>query len=215
MSKKDKKLEPKKEPKKENAPVQEESQESKLAKQIIDLQASIEQKNKDLEAARVAIDQARKKEIAMGEAYKDLLAQAEKKANELIKNKIDENDAKFKRELTEAKKYAIKDAALDLIDIIAEFSAAINHPVTDPKIANWLSGFKMYLTKFNNLLNDLHIQQIVVNEGQEFDPNIMEPFETVADATKPDNTVVTILKPGYKLYDHILKPVLVKVIKNK
>ena len=63
MSKKDKKLEPKKEPKKETTPVQEESQESKLAKQIIDLQATIEQKNKDLEAARVAIDQARKKEV--------------------------------------------------------------------------------------------------------------------------------------------------------
>ncbi|MCQ2956963.1 MAG: nucleotide exchange factor GrpE [Mycoplasmoidaceae bacterium] len=72
----------------------------------------------------------------------------------------------------------------------------------------------MYVTKFNNLLADLNIQEITVQVGQEFDPKIMEPFETVKDPSKPDNSVATILKPGYKLYDHILKPVLVKVIKN-
>ncbi len=72
----------------------------------------------------------------------------------------------------------------------------------------------MYLTMFNNLLSDLHIEQIKTEVGQEFDPKIMECFETLKDESKPNNTVAMILEPGYKLYDHILKPTLVKVIKN-
>lgn len=151
MSKKTKDLEPKKEPKKET---QQETQESKLAKQIIDLQATIEQKNKEIAEANAKVEQAKKKEIAMADAYKDLLVQAEKKANELIKNKIDENDLKFKANLAEAKKYAIKDQALDLIDVINQFEIACNYKLTDEKLINYQKGFKMFLVKFYKLLED-------------------------------------------------------------
>lgn len=214
MSKKDKIFDPKKEPKKENIQEVEESQESKLAKQVIDLQTIIEVKNKDL-AHQAQIIEALKNDLTgMAQEYKNQLLLKMDEANKILKIKQDENDKKFRNELAYAKKYAIKDQALDLIDIVADFSSAVNHPVNDPKIANWLSGFKMYLVKFNNLLSDLNINEIKVSVGQEFDPNIMEPFETIKDPTKKDNTVATILKPGYKLYDHVLKPVLVKVVKN-
>lgn len=214
MSKKDKHFDPKKEPKKEKEPVQEESQESKLAKKIIDLEAMIAAKDKEIENRNKVIDAMKHDLNAMAQEYKNQIILKMDEANRLIKIKQDENDQKYKKELAEAKKYAIENQAIELIDIVAEFSAMVNHPVNDPKIANWLSGFKMYVTKFNNLLADLNIQEITVQVGQEFDPKIMEPFETVKDPSKPDNSVATILKPGYKLYDHILKPVLVKVIKN-
>lgn len=214
MSKKDKNLDPKKEPKKETKEQVEENQESKLAKQIIDLQTAMEAKNKELAEKDKTIELLKSDLTAMAHEYKNQLILKMDEANKLIKIKQEQNDNKFKTELAEAKKYAIKDQAIELIDIVAEFSAAVNHPVSDPKIANWLTGFKMYLTKFNNLLADLNIQEIKVSIGQEFDPTIMEPFETVKDPSKKDNTVAVILKPGYKLYDHILRPVLVKVIKN-
>lgn len=211
MSKKNKDLEPKKEPKKE---IQPETQESKLAKQIIDLQAVIEQKNKELADANAKVEEAKKKEIAMADAYKDLLVQAEKKANEFIKNKIDENDLKFKASLAEAKKYAIKDQALDLIDVINQFEIACNYKLTDEKLINYQKGFKMFLVKFYKLLEDWHVIRIEPVIGKEFEPAIMECFDTIKDPSKPNNTIVEVIHTGYKLYDHILKPALVKVIKN-
>ncbi len=214
MSRKDKHFDPKKEPKKETTQVVEESQESKLAKKIIDLEALIQTKDKEIENRNKVIDALKNDLSAMAQEYKNQLILKMDEANKLIKIKQDQNDEKYKKELAEAKKYAIENQAIELIDIIAEFSAMVNHPVSDPKIANWLSGFKMYLTKFNNLLSELHVQEILVNVGQEFDPKIMEPFEIVKDPSKADNTVAAILKPGYKLHDHVLKPVLVKVIKN-
>lgn len=212
MSKQNKKVEPKKEPKKEKA--QEETQESKLAKKIIDLEVEISNKNKELEDANSKINLLKSELEKMAEEYKSLISQAEIKANEIIKKKIDENDNKFKTNLAEAKKYAIEDQAIELIDIVSKFSVAVNHPIEDPKIANWLNGFKMYLTMFNNLLNDLNIKQISVQIGQEFDANVMECFETVVDQSKPNNSVISIIEPGYKLHDHILKPCLVRVVKN-
>lgn len=212
MSKQNKNSEPKKEPKKEKETP--ETKESKLAKKIIDLEVELGNKNKELQEANSKVNLLKSELEKMAEEYKNLISQAEVKANELIKKKMDENDNKFKANLAEAKKYAIEDKAIELIDIISKFSMAVNHPSDDPKIANWLNGFKMYLTMFNNLLNDLNIKQIEVKVGQEFDANVMECFETVVDQTKPNNTIITILEPGYKLYDHILKPVLVRVVKN-
>ncbi len=211
MSKKNKKADLKKEPKKETP----ETQESKLAKRIIDLETLLNSKDKEISDQKAKVEALKKELELMANEYKNLISQAENKANALIKKRMDENDLKLKANLEEAKKYAIEDKAIELIDIVSKFSAAVNHPVQDPKIANWLQGFKMFNTMFNTLLEDLNIKQIKVEIGQDFDPNVMQCFEeTVKDPSKKDNTIVQILEPGYKLYDHILKPVLVKVVKN-
>ncbi|MCQ2956964.1 MAG: hypothetical protein MJ233_03910 [Mycoplasmoidaceae bacterium] len=136
MSKKDKHFDPKKEPKKEKEPVQEESQESKLAKKIIDLEAMIAAKDKEIENRNKVIDAMKHDLNAMAQEYKNQIILKMDEANRLIKIKQDENDQKYKKELAEAKKYAIENQAIELIDIVAEFSAMVNHPVNDPKIAN-------------------------------------------------------------------------------
>lgn len=214
MSKKDKKVEQKKEPKKETAPVVEESQESKLAKKIIDLEAIIAAKDKEL-ADRNKIIEALKHDLtSLAMEYKNQLILKMDEANKLIKIKQDENDAKFKASLAEAKKYAIKDQALDLIDVINQFEIACNYKLTDEKLINYQKGFKMFLSKFYKLLEDWHVIKIQPEVGKEFEPAVMECFETVKDPSKQNNIIVEVIHNGYKLYDHILKPALVKVIKN-
>lgn len=214
MSKKDKKLEPKKEPKKEIKQEQEESQESKLAKQVIDLQNTLESKNKEIAERDKLIEHFKHDLNAMAMEYKNQMILKMDEANKLIKIKQDENDAKFKANLAEAKKYAIKDQALDLIDVINQFEIACNYKLTDEKLINYQKGFKMFLSKFDKLLEDWHITKIVPEVGKEFEPAIMECFETVQDPSKTNNTVCEVIHTGFKLYDHILKPALVKVIKN-
>lgn len=208
MNNKNKTPEPKKDP------VQEESQESKLAKQVIDLQNSIENKNKELAEKDKLIDGLKNDLQSLALEYKNQLILKMDEANKLIKIKQDENDAKFKASLEDAKKYAIKDKALDLIDVINQFEIACNYKLTDEKLINYQKGFKMFLSKFYKLLEDWNISQIQPEIGKEFDPANMECFETIKDPSKPNNSVIEVIHTGYKLYDHILKPALVKVIKN-
>ncbi|MCQ3907944.1 MAG: nucleotide exchange factor GrpE [Mycoplasmoidaceae bacterium] len=211
MSKKDKNLTPKKEPKKEMV---EESQESKLAKKIIDLETLVTTKDKEIAQRNQIIDTLKSELTAMAQEYKNQMLLKMDEANKILKLKQDENDAKFRANLAEAKKYAIKDQALDLIDVINQFEIACNYQLTDEKLINYQKGFKMFLTKFYKLLEDWHVVQIQPEVGKEFEPAIMECYETVADASKANNTICEVIHTGYKLYDHILKPALVKVIKN-
>lgn len=214
MSKKDKNLQAKKEPKKENKPQEEESQESKLAKKIIDLEAALSYKDKVVAEANKTIEALKADLTSMAQQYKNQLILRMDEANRLIKLKQDENDAKFKANLAEAKKYAIKDQALDLIDVINQFEIACNYKLTDEKLINYQKGFKMFLSKFSKLLEDWHIIEIKPEVGKPFEPAVMECFETVQDPSKQNNIVCEVIHNGYKLYDHILKPALVKVIKN-
>lgn len=151
MSKKDK-FEPKKEPKKEMQ--QEESQESKLAKKIIDLEALVATKDKEISDRNKVIEALKNDLTAMAQEYKNQMILKMDEANKLLKIKQDENDQKFKANLAEAKKYAIKDQALDLIDVINQFEIACNYKLTDEKLINYQKGFKMFLTKFYKILED-------------------------------------------------------------
>ena len=211
MRRKDKNVEPKKEPKKET---QEETQESKLAKKIIDLETLVSTKDKELLEKDKVIEGLKSDFMRLAQEYKNQLILKMDEANKLIKIKQDEYDAKYRANLADAKKYAIKDQALDLIDVINQFEIACNYQLTDEKLINYQKGFKMFLTKFYKLLEDWHIIQIQPQVGQEFEPAVMECFETVSDLSKTNNTICEVIHNGYKLYDHILKPALVKVIKN-
>jgi len=192
-----------------------ETKESIMAKQIIDLQTANEEQKKQIAERDEAIKQAHKQLEDYANQYKELIAQAEAKANALIQKNFDQNKEAAKAELVEAKKYAIEDHALELIATINDLERACNFPTDDPKIKNFLVGFKMILTKFNNLLSEMHIEIINPNVGDKFDPATMECFtETVNDPSKQNDTIVSVLEKGYKLYKHILKPALVKVIKN-
>lgn len=214
MEKNDKKVDLKKEPKKEKAVEIEESQESKLAKKIIDLESALAAKEKEIGNRDKIIESLKNDLITIANEYKNQLILKMNEANKLIKIKQDENDAKLKSDLANAKKYAIKDQALGLIDVINQFEIACNYQLNDEKLINYQKGFKMFLSKFYKLLDDWHVTKIQPEIGKEFQPAIMECFETVKDESKANNTIVEIIHIGYKLYDHILEPALVKVIKN-
>lgn len=210
----------------EKAEVSKEKTEQEIqddAKRIADMEAKIialENENKTYkEAAEKLVAECNKKLAQMDasyqDAYKGQMLLKEKQAQEQIKAKLAELEAKAKEELAIAKKYAIKDQALDLINIITQFDKACNYPLSDPKLANYQRGFQIFLTQFNNLLSDLHIEKIVPEIGKEFDANTMQCFEeTIKDPSKPDGTIVEVIYPGYKLHDRLLQPALVKVVKN-
>ncbi|MDR0675104.1 MAG: nucleotide exchange factor GrpE [Mycoplasmataceae bacterium] len=147
--------------------------------------------------------------------YVTKITEKTNEANTTLKAKIEELTNKANQELSMHKKYALEKQAINLIDIINQFAMALDYKPTDPNIVKYQSGFQMFLTMFKNLLTELGINEIVVNIGDEFNPEIMECIEFVHSNELTDNKVAKIITKGYKLYDRLIKPTSVNIVRKK
>lgn len=68
-------------------------------------------------------------------------------------------------------------------------------------------GLKITIKHIKDVLEDVGVKRIET-EGREFDPTLMECVETVDGK---ENTVIGETRPGFMLYDKLLKPAQVKV----
>jgi molecular chaperone GrpE len=183
------------------------SDNEKLKKQVEELNASLISKDKNIE------DLTKQIAILNDEYVKKIQSKANE-ANALLKQKIDELTFKSQQELATYKKYAIEKQAIQLIEIINQFDLALSYPQTDPKIINFQNGFKMFLSMFKTLLNDFGINEIIINKGDDFNPEYMECIEFIDDANVGNNKIVKVLTKGYKLHDRIIKVATVVVNKK-
>lgn len=193
---------------------QKESKESQLIKQKNDLQLLVDKYKLEIVDKNKKIDDLNNKLNFYANEYKIKISEIEKKANLSVQQKLNEYQLKNKKELEETKKFILEKEALKIIEIVDHLERSCNFQTQDQKINNFLVGFKMILTMAKNLLTSLNIEIISPNKGDAYDSTIMECFETICDNTKKNDTIIEIINKGYKLHSHILKPALVKVIKN-
>lgn len=146
--------------------------------------------------------------------FKIELEKRAKLAQEQVNKKVSEIIDKYSNEAKENKKYAIKEYAEELINIISQINAVIssseNNP--DPAIKNYVVGFKLYMNMFDNLLTNMGIKEIPVKIGDQFDHNKMEAIDTEKSSIK-SNHVTKIIKKGYILHDRVI--VYAQVIVSK
>ena len=121
---------------------------------------------------------------------------------------------KFEKDLSEKKKYALADSLQELLGIISKFDLAISQENNDPKINNFLTGFKMFSTMFKTWLNSIGVQEIKVKVGDKFDPKIMEAIDIETKPKQKNDHVEKVVSKGYKLHDRIIQHVSVIVAKN-
>jgi molecular chaperone GrpE len=89
-----------------------------------------------------------------------------------------------------------------MIEILDDLYLSYNH-LQD-------QGLKMTIDKFTNVLKSEGVEEIDVS-NQEFNPETMEALEAVDG---PENQVISIKKPGYKLNGHVIRPAQVTVGKS-
>ena len=182
--------------------------------EILNLKTTINQYQQTLKDKDDLINKLNNQMEIYAKQYKDLAITIEQKANNKINETINEYKVKLNKEYEYFKKYAIENDGIKIVNLVLQLERACNFLSNDDKINKFLSGFKIILTMANNLLNDLHISIIKPNVGDLFNPNIMECFELVSDTSKKNDVVHSVIENGYKLHDHILKPAIVKVVKN-
>jgi len=140
--------------------------------------------------------------------------------NKELKDKLLRNAAElenFKRRMNEERikerKYASCDLVTDLVSILTNLDKCVNMETEDAMLKNFLIGFKMINNQLFDRLYQDGLEEIKVEKGMVFDPNIHHAIETTEIEGIEANTITEVVQKGYKYKDRIIKPAMVKVNK--
>jgi molecular chaperone GrpE len=118
---------------------------------------------------------------------------------------------RMSEDLKKERKYSSMPLADKLIDAVEVFDQALNMETDDNNLKNFLYGFKMIKDMMFNALKDEGVTLIESKVGDDFDPNIHEAMDTDYNQEKPENSILKIVKKGYKFKDRILRPTMVVI----
>jgi molecular chaperone GrpE len=87
----------------------------------------------------------------------------------------------------------------------------------DPKIQNFLTGFQMVLTEFQNFLKKQGVEEIKITPkkdiyNSELHDALGEPEE---NNDYPEETILQVFRKGYQIHQRVLRKATVKVSKRK
>ena len=141
------------------------------------------------------------------------LLEAQKKAEELndrLLRTMAEYDNYRKRTQKEKESIypdAISFAVQTMLPVIDNFEFALNSECTDE---NFKKGMEMIYGQMLESLKTLNVSEINPI-GNPFDPEEHNAVMHVEDDTVEENTVVEVLRKGYKLGDRVIRFAMVKV----
>ncbi|MDR2828995.1 MAG: nucleotide exchange factor GrpE [Mycoplasmataceae bacterium] len=146
--------------------------------------------------------------------YGNKIKEKSEQANKIVQEKLMELESKHSSFVENHKKYGLEKDATKLVDIIDQFKKAISFETDDQKVKQFLIGFKMFSSMFENLLEDLHITIKQVKVGDEFEPSYMDAYDTTNEKSLGDNKVSHVISQAYILHDRVIKHAVVKVNKH-
>ena len=114
------------------------------------------------------------------------------------------------KEKSELIRYGSREVFYDLLDIIDNFSRAIeaDKKESDPKVI--VQGIEMIYNQLLKLLQNNDVTPIVTADS-EFDPNFHDAMQKLPTSEHKPGTIVQEILKGYKYRDKILRPARVIV----
>jgi molecular chaperone GrpE len=150
------------------------------------------------------------------EENKELLAQVNSLTDRLLRARADfENFRKRTlRERDELMQTAQADLVTQLLPVLDTFELALSSSGSTTDTSALLQGIEMIQTQLLAALNALGLDKIKAEE-EIFNPHLHEAVGVEEKPGLKENTVVEVLRPGYRLGVKILRPAMVKVNKLK
>ena len=97
-----------------------------------------------------------------------------------------------------------------LLPILDDMQRALDHPTDTVQEASWLEGVRMVERSLRLMLESEGVTPIEA-DGKPFDPWEHEALFAVETTEKPEGTVVTVVRSGYKLHGKLLRTAQVAV----
>ncbi len=117
---------------------------------------------------------------------------------------------RYRKDLQEQRKYCYEKFAYDLLEVMDNFERALEYARKTEDIKSIVMGIEMVYSEMKKIFEKYGITEINV-EGKEFDPYLAEAVEKVETTEAPPNTVVRVIRKGYKIHEKVLRPARVAV----
>lgn len=113
----------------------------------------------------------------------------------------------------DAYKYRHQDILRDLAEVIDNFERAIESSVDSKDFDSFHEGIVMIEKQFKGMLNESYGLERVGLEGEIYDPVVHEAVSLEESSEVSEDTVNQVFQSGYRLYDRVLRPAKVVVLK--
>jgi molecular chaperone GrpE len=128
-----------------------------------------------------------------------------------------ENDRRrYERMIEDAKNYAIKSFANDLLQVVDSFERGLEvmpNSSQDPAVATMAEGIRMTDRILRQVLERFGVHPIAPEPGEGFDSQWHQAVAQVPTNEIPAGAVVAMLQKGFRLQDRVLRPAMVSVAK--
>ncbi|MCK9487528.1 MAG: nucleotide exchange factor GrpE [Dehalococcoidia bacterium] len=142
----------------------------------------------DLDALRAALEQSRAQHARAVADYQNL-------------------ERRSRERRAEAVRLAMGSLVADFLPVMDDLDRALEAAPESTEDAQWVEGVRLVAQKFAQVLAQHGVQEIPAL-GEAFDP---AKHEAVSTAPGPEGQVVQLLRRGYTLHDHVVRPAMVLV----
>jgi len=158
-----------------------------------ELQPRIDQLEKEMEELRTALSDSEER---------------------LMRSRSDlENQRRrFLREKDEFRKFAAEDLMRAIVPAMDHFGLALQSLENAADVSSVRQGVTMIHRELQSVLEQAGLKSIIPGVVP-FDPQVHEAVGMDHDASKPDNHVLVVMRPGWELNGRVLRPALVRVNK--
>jgi molecular chaperone GrpE len=112
---------------------------------------------------------------------------------------------RVRREREEERRYLHRPLALDLLPVLDDLERAAAAAERAGDTGPLAQGVELVRTRFLDVLRRYGITPVKAL-GQKFDPNLHHALATKAVPGQPANTVVEVVKEGYRIHERLLRP---------
>jgi molecular chaperone GrpE len=144
----------------------------------------------------------------------ELASQLEEANNRTLRLAADFDNFKkrARQEQLETMRYAAATLAERLLPVLDDAERALEH-APDAVDETWLKGVRMTFRKLEEVLGSVGVERIEA-VGATFDPSQHEAIGSEDSQEHAEDTVLSELRPGYRMHDRVLRPALVKVARR-
>lgn len=116
------------------------------------------------------------------------------------------------KKMDEFLKYANLGIILKILSILDNFYLAEKKMPESFKEDENIKGLFQIKNQILNFLKNQGVEEIK-SFGQKFDPNLHEAVEIIKGGDKETDKIIKEIQKGYKLYDKVIRPAKVRVVK--
>ena len=150
---------------------------------------------------------------AMEKEIETLQEQVEENKDGWLRTRADFDNYKkrVQRDATRSYQDAMTSVVKVFLNAADDLERALKNKPRGNEIESWISGIELIHQKLLTQMKNLGIEQMDVNPGDEFDPNIHEAITQEDHEKFKDGQIIDVVQPGYRISDRIIRPAMVRV----